>query len=90
MAIEGAWVLADCLAASNEHTEALRRYSQQRASRVRRVHAGATRNARIFHLSGPARTIRNAGLRMSGKRPQRIMTQMDWLYGHDVTAASPS
>jgi salicylate hydroxylase len=90
MAIEDAWVLADNLAASTEPTEGLRRYSQQRASRVSRVHSAATRNARTFHLSGPARAARNVGLWLMGRRAQRFVTRMDWLYGHNVTAAQPA
>jgi salicylate hydroxylase len=86
MAIEDAWVLAANLAATTDHTEALRRYSQIRSSRVSRVHATATRNARTFHLTGPARTMRNVQLRLMGKRAERFMAGMDWLYGHNVTA----
>jgi len=70
MAIEDAWVLAASLAASAEPTEGLRRYSQQRLERVRRVHTGATRNARLFHLSGPRRVARNVSLWLLGRRPQ--------------------
>jgi len=87
MAIEDAWVLAANLAATTDHTEALRRYSDQRSSRVGRVHSTATKNADTFHLSGPARTVRNVGLRLMGRTPHRFLTRMDWLYGVDVTAA---
>ena len=87
MAIEDAWVLAASLAASTQPAEGLRRYSRQRAERVTRVHSGATRNARLFHLSGPRRAARNARLWMLGRRPQNFISGMDWLYGHNVTAA---
>jgi salicylate hydroxylase len=85
-------VLAVNLAASTEPTEGLRRYSQQRASRVSRVHSAATRNARTFHLSGPARAARNVSLwlMLMGRRAHSFVTRMDWLYGHNVTSALPA
>jgi salicylate hydroxylase len=90
MAIEDAWVLAASLAASTESTQGLRRYCQQRVARVHRVHSGATRNAQLFHVSGRRRAVRNASLWLLGRRPQDFIAGMDWLYGHNVTAAPPA
>jgi hypothetical protein len=65
------------------------RYSQQRAGRVRRVHSAATRHASKFHLSALPRAARNVALSASGRRAQQFIMRMDWLYGHNVTAALP-
>ncbi|MFO6419691.1 FAD-dependent monooxygenase [Hylemonella sp. W303a] len=55
----------------------LQRYALNRWQRNARVQAGAARNGRIYHLSGPAAWARDAGLRLLGAR---LMDQA-WLYG---------
>jgi salicylate hydroxylase len=67
MAIEDAYVLAECLsAAPDAAATALRRYESERAQRTARVQRAATRNSRLFHLKGPAALARNLALHAMG------------------------
>lgn len=81
LALEDAWVLADCLAADG--AEGLRRYQQIRRPRAQAVVAAAAANARRFHLRGPLRWGAQAALRLAGAR---LAPDYAWIYGHDVTA----
>lgn len=85
MALEDAWVLADCL--SREMPEAaLPAYQARREARVRRIVETANANARNYHLSGLRRDLAHAGLRLASRlAPDRMLGRFDWLYGHDVT-----
>jgi len=87
MALEDAWVLADALTWHDTIAEGLASYQQRREARVRRVVKAATGNARKYHLSfGPLRWAAHSALRLRGAvAPVRMMTQFNWLYGHDVT-----
>ena len=79
MAIEDAYVLAECLAATpDEPAAALRRYEGERARRTARVQRAAARNSRLFHLTGPAALARNLALRAMGG--QNLRRRYDWLY----------
>jgi salicylate hydroxylase len=88
MALEDAWVLADCLSAG-PMADALARYQSRRKSRVTRVVDAATANARNYHLSSPVvRYVAHGGLRVLGAvAPDRLLGRFDWLYRHDVTRA---
>lgn len=87
MALEDAWVLAECLSRAADPAAALAEYQQRRAGRCRRIVEAANRNARAYHLSGVSRTLAHAGLRAAGLlAPSRLLHRFDWLYGHDVTA----
>ncbi len=87
MALEDAWVLADCLHRMPE-AEALAAYQERRRDRVARVIAVANANARNYHLASPF--VRHAAhllLRLGGALfPAAAVRRFDWLYGHDVTA----
>ena len=87
MALEDAWVLADCLANAETTNTALARYQSRRERRVRRVIAVSGRNAWKYHLRfPPLRLAAHAALRfVSRQAPQHLMGQFDWLYKHDVT-----
>lgn len=88
MAIEDAWVLADCLSRLPVEV-ALPSYQALRAGRVARIVAAATANARNYHLSGVRREIGHAGLRVLGRvAPSAAAARFRWLYGHDVTRNS--
>ncbi|MFV0410084.1 MAG: FAD-dependent monooxygenase [Paracoccus sp. (in: a-proteobacteria)] len=90
MAIEDAWVLAACLDAIEDQVEALARYQALRLPRVRRMIQTANDNARNYHLSGPARTIGHAGLRLvSALAPGQITGRFDWVYNYDPLAEEP-
>ena len=87
MALEDAWVLADCLVQADTTNAALARYQSRREQRVRRVIAASGRNAWKYHLRfPPLRAAAHAALRfVNHAAPQRLMGQFDWLYHHDVT-----
>ena len=79
MAIEDAYVLAECLAAAPEEPEAaLRRYERQRFRRTAHAQRAAARNSHLYHLSGPAAFARNLALRAIGG--QNLRARYDWLY----------
>jgi salicylate hydroxylase len=80
MALEDAWVLAQCLSSSADAPQALQHYAQLRADRNARVVRTAQRNGRIFHLSGAIALARNAVLSLKGTQ----VVGMPWLYGHSV------
>ncbi len=87
MALEDAWVLADCLDRL-PGPEALAAYQSLRRDRVVRVIAAAERNARNYHLSfPPLRAAAHLALRAGGRiAPDFPLRQFRWLYDHDVTA----
>lgn len=88
MALEDAWVLADCLARDGMGKAGLAAYQAARRDRVVRVIGAANGNAWKYHLRfGPLRAAAHLGLRLGGAlMPGRMVHQFDWLYGFDVTA----
>lgn len=80
MALEDAWVLAQCLSAAQDAPSALRSYANQRAARVARVVKTAQRNGQIFHLTGVIAVARDAVLSLQGTS----VLGLPWLYGHSV------
>lgn len=86
MALEDAWVLADCLR-NAKASEALASYQAQRAPRVRKVVDAASRNAWRYHLKpGPVRFAAHTAMRtISRIAPSRMIGAFDWLYDVDVT-----
>jgi salicylate hydroxylase len=88
MALEDAWVLADCLARHDTPETAFAAYQQARAARCARIVAASTANARAYHLSSPLRDIAHLGLRIGGRiAPQAALRRFEWIYGMDVTKA---
>lgn len=88
MAMEDAWVLAECLATFETDAVALAAYQARRAPRCAAIVDAANRNARNYHLSGIKRTVGHLGLRaLSTLAPGKLIGNFDWVYGHDVTAA---
>lgn len=86
MAIEDAWVLSACLAAS-PLPQALARYEVLRKPRCQRIVEAANANARNYHLKGPTRAVAHAGLRAINRlAPTRLIERFAWLYDHDPTA----
>ncbi|WP_233416897.1 FAD-dependent monooxygenase [Halovulum marinum] len=90
MAIEDAWVLADCLERHGDVPAALAAYERARKPRVTRVQRAAARNARLYHLPpGPLRAGLRAGMAGVGAlAPGGLLARFDWLYGHDVTGGA--
>lgn len=89
MALEDAWVLADCLAGEPVVERALARYQARRKERVKRVINAANKNARNYHLKfPPLRLAAHTAMRIGGSiAPQLALKQFDWLYREDVTAS---
>lgn len=88
MALEDAWVLADCLARHDLPEAAFAAYQQARSARCARIVAASAANARAYHLASPLREIAHLGLRIGGRiAPQAALRRYDWIYGLDVTAA---
>ena len=88
MALEDAWVLADCVLNTSED-KALRRYQSLRKPRAQRVIAAAAGNADRYHMTpGLKRTAAHTGLRVASKLlPGAMIGAFNWLYHHDVTAS---
>ena len=86
LAIEDAWVLADCVERLGRE-KGLVAYQKVRQARVARALAAADANARNYHLRGPVvRRLAHGGLSMVGAMaPKFLLNRFDWLYGHDVT-----
>ncbi|WP_417278428.1 FAD-dependent oxidoreductase [Celeribacter sp.] len=85
MALEDAWVLAECLA-TLPLDEALPAYQALRRPRVTRVIEAANANAKNYHLKGPKRLLGHAALRVAGKvAPKQAVERFSWLYDFDVT-----
>ncbi len=80
MALEDAWVLAECLSAQVDVSQALQAYANKRVERNARVVRTAQRNGKIFHLSGPIAVARDAVLSLKGTS----VVGLSWLYGHSV------
>lgn len=87
MALEDAWVLADCL--DRLGIEAgLHAYQAARQARCARIVKAANGNARAYHLRDPLRGLAHLGLKLGGAvAPGLVLGKFDWIYGHDVTAA---
>jgi len=88
LALEDAWVLADCLA-NHPPPEAFGRYQSKRHARVTRTITAANKNARNYHLRNPLlRSTAHMSLRLGGKlAPKAPLNAFKWLYDHDVTRA---
>ncbi|MDO5756237.1 MAG: FAD-dependent monooxygenase [Rhodobacterales bacterium] len=87
LALEDGWVLAEALAAAPDMAGALVAYQARRKERATRVVDAASGNAWKYHISSkPLRFAAHAALRLGGAvAPSRMMSQFDWIYGHDVT-----
>ncbi len=87
MALEDAWVLADCMARMPVE-KALPAYQKRRRSRTVRVIAAANANARNYHIAQPlARLAAHSLLRFAGAvAPKQLLGKFDWIYQHDVTS----
>ena len=79
MAIEDAYVLAECLAlAPDEPGKALRLYEKRRRRRTARIQRAARNNDRIYHLGGASALIAtSASAPLGGKMAAR---RYDWVY----------
>ncbi len=86
LAIEDAYVLAQCWTEHNTVQAVGKRYQQLRRDRVVRAIATANANAKNYHLSGIKRRVAFAGLKTLGLiAPNAFLNRLSWLYDHDVT-----
>jgi salicylate hydroxylase len=86
MALEDAWVMAECLSAHDGPGAAFTAYERMRKARAARIVEAANANARNYHLGGLRRTLAHAGLRTITRLAPGLLTRrFDWLYDHDVT-----
>jgi salicylate hydroxylase len=86
MALEDAWVLADCLDRAEEPERGLRAYEAARLPRATRVQQAAARSGRLYHLGPGLRGPAQAALRgLSAVAPSLLAARFDWLFGRDVT-----
>ncbi len=82
-AIEDADALGEVLARSQNIETSLRAYQVMRCLRAARVQRESRRQAKIYHLAGPAAFLRDMALRALG--PQKMLARYDWLYdAHDT------
>ncbi|MCV6598569.1 MAG: FAD-dependent monooxygenase [Mangrovicoccus sp.] len=90
MAMEDAWVLAECLSAREDISAALTAYQSARLARCRRIVAAANSNAWAYHLRMPGfRQAAHLALRLGDSlAPGAALRRFDWLYRHDVTVGS--
>lgn len=87
MALEDAWVLAECLDTTDPPQAGFAAYQARRRPRASRVIEAASRNAQNYHLRpGPYRAAAHLALKLGTRlAPGLAARQFDWLYGHDVT-----
>jgi salicylate hydroxylase len=78
-AIEDASALGEVLTRGQNIEESLRAYQEARCRRAARVQRASRRQAKIYHLGGPAALLRDAALRALGS--QKMLARYDWLYG---------
>ena len=87
MALEDAWVLSASLVAAESIEAGLERYQRLRQTRTKRVVAAANGNAWKYHLRAPLAWPAHQILKLGGRfAPQKMVSQFDWIYRHDVTA----
>lgn len=80
MAIEDAFMLADCLADSADIAAALTRFEAVRRPRIARVRRRGAFNHFAYHARGPIRMGRDVVLKLKG--PDALAADLDWLYGY--------
>lgn len=84
MAIEDAFVLAECVDAPNaDMGAALARFEALRKPRIERVARRSAFNRFTWHASGPVAFARNLALQV--RSGDNLMRDFDWLYGFDPT-----
>ena len=89
MALEDAWVLADCLDLADDPRAGLAAYEDARTGRATRVQRAAARSGRLYHLGPGAGAAAHAVLRgVSAVAPGLLAARFDWLFGRDVTTMS--
>lgn len=87
MALEDAFVLADCLDLAEDPKAGLGAYEDARLARATRVQRAAARSGRLYHLGPVPAAPAHAVLRAAGAlAPGMLAARFDWIFGHDVTS----
>lgn len=87
MALEDAFVLADCLDLAEDPAAGLAAYEDARLSRTTRVQRAAARSGRLYHLRPGLARPAHALLRgVSAVAPSHLASRFDWIFGRDVTS----
>lgn len=87
MALEDAWVLTTSLMAAETAEDGLQAYQEKRRQRCVKLVEAANRNAWKYHLRAPLAWPAHQILKLGGRfAPQKMVSQFDWIYRHDVTA----
>jgi salicylate hydroxylase len=76
-AIEDAGALGEILTREDNIEASLRAYHETRHAQATRVEKESRRQAKIYHLGGPAALLRDMVLRALG---QKMLARYDWLY----------
>lgn len=89
-ALEDGWTLAFCLTGAPSIEAGLQSYFDDRIARTARIQTGSAANARMFHKASPVGTVGFYGPMAVAARiaPGIIHARQDWVYRHDVTAAT--
>lgn len=86
MALEDAHVLVQALLETHSVPDAFSTYQAKRRDRVVRVVEAAQKNAWRYHLRAPLSWPAHRVMAAMGRAaPQRMVSQFDWIYRHDVT-----
>ena len=89
MAIEDAYVLANCIEKYPSITEAFANYESLRKARATKVQARSYQNGAMFHARGFKKLVRNTMLQLVGTlNPTALSKRLEWLYDYDATKIS--
>ncbi|OBY24950.1 FAD-dependent monooxygenase [Leisingera sp. JC1] len=87
LALEDAWVLARSLQEAAGMASGLAMFQERRRARAEKVVQAASINAWKYHLRAPLSWPAHQVLKLGGRfAPDRMVSQFDWIYRHDVTA----
>lgn len=85
MAIEDAYILAECLVREKTIEEAFIKYQQLRMQRTAKVQQTSKNNAKIFHATGIKAVVRDLALGLISSVNGNLLNQKTaWIYDYDV------
>lgn len=85
MAMEDAYILAECIATENAIEKAFIKYQQIRLKRTAKMQQTSKNNAEIFHATGIKAMVRDLGLGLISSINGDLLNQKTaWIYNYDV------
>lgn len=85
MAMEDAYILAECIATENAMEKAFIKYQQIRLKRTAKVQQTSKNNAEIFHATGIKALVRDLGLGLISSINGDLLNQKTaWIYNYDI------